>query len=413
MKKDEISWGHTMASAQRRLILFAMVHVCAAGSLLAAPPQPRELPAPTGSHAIGRTTYYWTDDSRPETYSDDANDHRDVRVDVWYPAAANNDAARGKYYVDLPKIGKKIGPESMFLSTLKLQAMDNAPIAADAERFPVLLFSPGYGTNACQYAGLIEELASHGYVVAAVDHPYFSRAVAFPDGRVVMVIPMREIEIEDQKKHEIEYAQRMTVLSGDLRFVLDQLTRLDGETGNRFAGRLDLAKVGVLGHSIGGVAAAEAGRDDSRFRAIANLDGHYASLPFRTRDDGAVLEQPLVELTDGFPQPTDKQLAEWKVTREEFDKQRAEMIKRVNGAMSSIKGGAYRVTIRGVRHGSFGDMAMWDLGPIEERQRRIQSIRDYTRAFFDKHLKGQGGTLIDAEKGPYAEASVERFGAAK
>ncbi len=377
---------------------------------LAAPPKPRELPAPTGSHAIGRTTYYWADDSRRETYSDDAKDHRELRVDVWYPAAANNDAPRGKYCVDLPKIGKKIGPESMFLSTLKLTAVDDAPIATGTQRYPVLLFSPGYGTNACQYAGLIEELVSHGYVVAAVDHPYFSRAVAFPDGRVTMVIPMREIEIDDREKHEIEYVQRMAVLSADLRFVLDQLTRLDGEYGSRFAGRLDLAKVGVLGHSIGGVAAAEAGRDDSRFRAIVNLDGHHNSLPWRQRDDGLPPPQPLAELTDGHgPPPTDKQLAEWKLTREQFEKEMAAMKKKVHDAMASIPGGAYRVTIRGVRHGSFGDMAMWDLGPIEERQRRVQSIRDYVRAFFDKQLRGQADTLLDAAASPYAEVTVEQF----
>ncbi len=341
----------------------------------------RELPPPTGEHAIGRATYYWTDANRPETYSDDPTDHRQVRVDVWYPAQPGAKRQRRPDCADLPAFGKKIGAEALFFGSLKSHAVQDAALVAGDERFAVLVFSPGYGTNACQYTGLIEELASHGYVVAAVDYPYQSKAIAFPDGRIVTGLPTSGIDVSDRKQHDIDYAKRLAILSADLQFVLDRLAELDSQDGARFSGRLDLSRIGALGHSIGGIASAEVGRDDPRFRAIANLDGHHWSLPLRARDDGQLPSQPLIELTDGPSTPTDKQLEQWKMTRAEFESQMTDATKRANGVMQAIAGGGYRVTIEGVRHNSFGDLVMWDLVPLEVRRQRLQSIRDYLRAF--------------------------------
>jgi hypothetical protein len=170
-----------------------------------------------------------------------------------------------------------------------------------------------------------------------------------------------------------------------------------------------VTRVAAVGHSIGGVTAAEACADDSRFKGAINLDGHAASLPFLPDKDGNGPRQPLVELTNGPSDPTDRDLERWQLTREEFHRQMAAATERANDAMRTIAAGSYRVTIPGVNHASFGDMAVWGAGKDEDKDRKIQIVRDYVRASCDKILKGRTETLLGADDGPYSEVRVESF----
>ena len=196
--------------------------------------------------------------------------------------------------------------------------------------------------------------------------------------------------------------------------MLDRLTRLSAdESETQFAGRLDLALVAALGHSTGGLAAAKAALTDTRFKAVVNLDGHEQGLPFILDDKGHGPRQPLIEITDGNPSPTDKQLAAWKMTRAYFEEGMAAMTKRANELMNNMDGGGFRVTAPGIRHVSFSDMAICDSDSLEARHRRIQIVRDYSRAFLDKVLRNDEHTIIDSDASPYAEVTVERFGPAR
>ena len=58
-------------------------------------------------------------------------------------------------------------------------------------------------------------------------------------------------------------------------------------------------------------------------------------------------------------------------------------------------------------------MAIWDLDSLEARHRRIQIVRDYSRAFLDKVMGNDDRTLIDSDASPYSEVTVERFGPAR
>ena len=146
-----------------------------------------------------------------------------------------------------------------------------------------------------------------------------------------------------------------------------------------------------------------------RFKAALNLDGHASSLPFFPDADGKVLRQPFMELTDGPPRPpTDEDLAKWNVTRTDFDSNVRKNEERLAALMRSIAGGSYRVIVRGAKHDHFSDTFLWIPGDLETRHHTVKIVRDYTRAFFDKHLRGQTDTLLDAAKSPYDEVTVER-----
>jgi hypothetical protein len=101
-----------------------------------------------------------------------------------------------------------------------------------------------------------EALASHGYVVAALQHTHDAAAVVFPDGT------LERAQVRDK-------TAAVQVRAADVRFLLDSLASLPVE----LAGHIDGAHVGVFGHSLGGSTAIEVCRSDARVAACADLDG--------------------------------------------------------------------------------------------------------------------------------------------
>ena len=86
------------------------------------------------------------------------------------------------------------------LESVKLAATVDATPLARRGGWPVVLFSPGFGVERELYAGLVEDLASHGYVVVSIDHPHDAGVVEFPDGRVV--IPKSQMDIGRRSRFE-------------------------------------------------------------------------------------------------------------------------------------------------------------------------------------------------------------------
>jgi Platelet-activating factor acetylhydrolase, isoform II len=150
------------------------------------------LPRATGPFAVGKVTVHWTDESRVEPLSPN-HEPREVMVDMWYPAEPSN--AVPVEYLDAAAYEKAMGAEGFkdffreasetLRAGVKTHAFACAPYARSAKQSPVLIFSPGGGMVREVYAAQFEDLASHGYVVAAISHPYDAIVTIFPDGRPV------------------------------------------------------------------------------------------------------------------------------------------------------------------------------------------------------------------------------------
>ena len=84
-------------------------------------------------------------------------------------------------------IGASAGLPSSIFTRLELAAISNAVPLHRAGGWPVVLFSTGYGIERQLYTGLVQDLASHGYVVVAIDHPHDANIVSFPDGHAVSI----------------------------------------------------------------------------------------------------------------------------------------------------------------------------------------------------------------------------------
>ena len=400
------------------------------------------LPVPSGPFAVGRITYHWTDSSRPEPFSLHMGAHREVMVYVWYPAAKSKVAGQTAPYLPdfsaAQNVVREADLKSMFRPTpysiiqqsgLPLtHTVEKTKISSSTIRYPVLVFSHGWGNTTLLYTAELEDLASHGYVVAAIDHPYDTTFTIFPGPRVV-VFAQEKFDTETKKPNGyIDYAkERVEVMATDTRFVIDKLTQYDknASLGAPFAGHLDLRRVGSFGHSIGGVAAVRACQIDKRLRACMNQDSDVDDgAPFiLTTSAGKSLDQPLLFFAvngDKFGQrvvnPTDEQLVQMKLTRAEYNTIILQQQKNQNEVLASVRGGSYRVTLidrPGISHRSFSDLTLMvvtgDATKVADSLRNYQIIQSYTRAFFDKYLKGQKDSLLDQKSSLDPLVRIDRF----
>jgi len=163
-------------------------------------------------------------------------------------------------------IAASAGLPASLLTSIKLPAISNAAPLHRAGGWPVVLFSTGYGVERQLYTGLVEDLASHGYVVVAIDHPHDANIVSFPDGHTVRIGKVGE--------SNNAIARALTVRIADTQYVLNTLARLDRRSGRgAFSGMFDLDRIGMFGHSLGGAAAAATMLIDRRIRGGLDMDG--------------------------------------------------------------------------------------------------------------------------------------------
>lgn len=349
------------------------------------------LPEPMGPHPVGTTKLHLVDRARPETFTLAPDDHREFMVRVWYPARVESGARPAIYMENTPFIYS-------YMSLVRTHSYLDAPVSNAQFSYPVLIFSTGYIGLVEQNLTQMEELASHGYIVCGIDHTYNAIVTAFPGGRVV---PVDSTIANDYMKGNSPaldtFAEHLRIWTGDTLFLLDELESIQtGEKESMFVGKLDMARLGILGVSFGGTTAVQVCSIDDRCRAGINLDG---GLP---RDyTGRAIDPPLKK-------PFMFIGSEGKTSQ-------------VRRALDVVENTAYGITIRGAGHLNFADVALYSpvlkftkafggidkpFGPIDG-YRMVEIVNDYTLAFFDKHLKGEASLLLDRLSPDYPEVTIE------
>ena len=282
-------------------------------------------------------TVHWTDTSRVEPLALDRR-NRELMVDVWYPA--DSVAGPAAEYLDRsafdqPQSAERLkgylrsAYEAIKTGRVQTHAIQGAPFARSAQKTPVLIFSHGGGEARETYTAQLEDVASHGYVVAAITHTYEAVLAVFPDGRHVVLAgkrwpPPTVSSIEGLPPSEEANADPLRWRSDDIRFVLNELSRENGIGDSSrlpFAGRLDLARVGAFGHSGGGQAAAHACQIERRLRACLNQDGLSGFAPYYPAASGWGMDQAfmLIARAPRTDPPTDEELAAMKMTRRQAE----------------------------------------------------------------------------------------------
>jgi len=354
------------------------------------------LPAPSGPYAAGRMEYDWTDQSRNDLFAPHAGTKRELVVWAWYPAAHVPGAPSAPY---LPPKWAQLSEQqhgfiglhlSQSYDSIQTHSVDRAPLATDATRYPVLIFEPGLGNIPTYYTTLLEDLASHGFVIFAIT-PTYSSDVVFPDGRVVKATPAGKLDTNENPQAAAN--QLVEVWSQDVIFVLNQLDRLNTAPGNMFSGRLDLARLGVFGHSFGGATAAQVCHMDARCKAGINLDGDFAGDVVQ-----AGLDKPFMVIQHDMGSCSDSACRSF-----QHD---------IQAILRTVpRGASYHISIKGTEHFNFTDYAVHFspllhvlglLGSIDG-QRGLQITRAYVRAFFDTYLNSAPSLLLQGPASAYPE----------
>jgi dienelactone hydrolase len=275
------------------------------------------LPQPTGSYPVGTLSEVLVDPVRLELYGDQAGAPRRVMLQLWYPASPGPEIKTALWVnhpdIVAPRLARWLGLPDFMLNHLNLaytQAYDQAAIAPAGPgpaRYPILLFSHGWAGLSAQNTYQAEELASHGFVVAALQHTYGSVATVFPDGQVIPLDP--EALPQDASQDLVKAAGNRLVnqWAGDLSLTLDHLADLDqSDPQGRFTGRLDLDQVGVFGHSTGGGAAIEFCGQDPRCKAGLTMDAYMLPVSDHWIETG--LPQPFFFMfSQDWPYPSNNQ----------------------------------------------------------------------------------------------------------
>jgi dienelactone hydrolase len=405
--------GSTGTAAVNAICAAAAVAGLVASPAQAPLPPPFQLPTPTGRYPIGTLSWRLTDRSRPETFGA-PGEFRQVEVIAWYPATPRGGALAPylrEGVAEVRPFAKLFGAESAFdkVESVHTHAELDAPPSAAPRRLPVLVFSHGYTGLPSSYTALLEDLASHGYAVLSVVHPYESTASTLADGRVVSMNGgdgkyhqeiqnvLGEWGAEDETTAKVtrstDGAAQERLLRGylgtlprtdialrrwvdDTRLVLDRLQSLPANSvASRLAARLDMSRVGVFGHSMGGVTAAQFCLEDRRCKAAMNLDGIPQYGPMIDR----VMPKPFLMVYSARPGR--------------------------DGASDPIYRKAarpyFRLDVRDTGHLEFTDMVFWG-GPLRERPilqamppaRAAEITATIVRQYFDQELLARRSPLL-------------------
>jgi len=343
------------------------------------------LPEPTGSLPVGSTFLWLTDAARPDPWAAGVS-MRELMVTLWYPAAAS-DGRRAQYMTpaesELLLAGAGVaGVPRDVLSTVRANSVRDAAPAGDRRSRPLVVLSPGFLHPRGTLTGLAEDLASHGYVVAGIDHTYESYATTFPDGRIATCLA-RAAPRRDRPEKVV------TGRAADVSFVLGELTGADPAWAA--AGLIDPSRIAMAGHSIGGASAIAALLADSRIMAGIDMDGSTVALI-----PGRGLSRPFLFLGKQENYTPGSGL----ITSPDG--------KHVKGSVLSwerdwelLTGWKRWLVVAGAKHPSFTDLGLLgdqlgiDIGAGLRGGRALDITRAYVRAFFDQHLRGTPQALLE------------------
>ncbi|GHO83989.1 alpha/beta hydrolase family protein [Dictyobacter formicarum] len=347
------------------------------------------LPAPSGPFAVGRMEYDWTDRSRVDPFAPHAGQKRELVVWSWYPAAHTSGSQSAPY---LPAKWGQANDNQIMQSNDSIQthSIDHAPLSSSSERYPVLIFEPGMGKIPTQYTTLLEDLASHGYIIFAINPTYSADVVAFPDGRVAEATNAGKVE--DGANLQVAGDRIIQVWAQDVIFTMNQLDTLNAQPGNIFSQHLDLTRLGLFGHSFGGATAAQVCHMDARCKAGIDIDG---ALFGSVAQSGVT--QPFMVMQHDPGACSDADCRSFQ--------------NKVHTILRTVpKDSSYDLSVKNTEHFNFSDYAVYFsplrlfglLGSIDG-QRGIQITRTYVRTFFDTYLNNKPSPLLREPTNAYPE----------
>ena len=266
------------------------------------------LPKPTGEFFVGTRNLFFTDNSRKEKLTVKGGDKRMLQVKIWYPSDVKGETENmylKDYSAETLWANYKVFNDSKsFFDSLKQYktfSYENIPVSNKQKSFPLIFFSQGYYFGLDDYyTALMENLASHGFIIVSITHPYDQVITNTAEGIVLNIkkwrmtkayLQWKKVEFLHKKNPDTTNARQVNrilkaYLRGmkvfhrsvnlwvkDVQFVMDTLEKLNnGVVNYPFYGKLDFSRVGTMGQSVGGAVSGQLCYVDQRIKAGVNLD---------------------------------------------------------------------------------------------------------------------------------------------
>lgn len=309
---------------------------------------------PTGAFGVRTSTSTVTDPTRVETYSGSGTS-RSVTVGFWYPDVS-------------------AGPEQ-----------DQA--------FPLVVFSHGGTGIRSGNESLFGELASHGYVVASIDHPYHALVTTDETGQRVWIdrgylsgLRAEDARADPSRSHAY-YEEWMTIRMADIDLVIDHVLTEAGRGGADGVYRLvDPQRIGVAGHSLGGSAALGIGRSRDDVGAVLALESPFMADIRGVRDGQFVWEEAAypTPVLSVYSDSAWSHLSEWP------------QYARNHELLTAESADVVHLHIAGAGHLGLTDLALTspfltrllDGRPTHDARDALETLNRAGLEFFDAHLKG-------------------------
>jgi predicted dienelactone hydrolase len=389
------------------------------------------LPQPTGPHAVGTLSFQMTDQSRRGVLDDAPGVARRIYVRAWYPARVPEGASARAYFTpwEAANTARSVATNWGFpvfslshLRHLRTHSFDNAPIETQAGGYPVVIYSHGYWGGVQQNTALMEELASRGYIVFSLAHPYDAGDILFDDGVEIATTPPDFSGVGEGMMafwnaidHDTRWAafpgykreadahriiQSFDAWRADARFLLANLQA--GTPPNSVQPLLqsaDLSRLAFGGMSFGGTMAASLCETEPTCVAAANIDGEEFDWQLYDHE----VRMPLLVLYSdwarysSFPQP------EAPFYQNDYAYERLGEV--------GLSDHVYRVWINGLQHVGLSDLILGARGPVREHYfgtidgaEAVATINSFTADFFDEQLKGQDTGFPEAQLQAHPDA---------
>ena len=370
-----------------------------------------QFPGPAGPYGVGQVKYHWIDSSRKEINTDDPNHpNREIMAYLFYPAEKDIHAKRMPFDQDTLESTKAIlsfesgMPLWLFagLHFLKTNSVENAKLAQNKDRFPIVIVSHGWGPMVQHYTWFCELLASYGFFVVGINYPYVAGITRFPDSRIIRTLVFKwakEKKLKDGKlRYRARKEQQVGICAQDIGFVISKLKELTQKGSEFWSKKIDVNNVGVLGSSFGGTTSVRACRKDARIKCGINMDGCL-----RGDDRTSTFETPFMFLLG-------EKSNQWE------GKEGAQDLEEINTLCDAPRTKIYKVTIKDIGHGVFSDAPLhldvtlfikllskyvdfYSTTVASMKKEGLEAMKPYIIEFFEKHLKGEQSKLLHSDRG--------------
>ncbi|MEX0832224.1 MAG: hypothetical protein WD007_06450 [Nitriliruptoraceae bacterium] len=351
-----------------------------------------DLPAPTGGHPVGISTAWFADPERGEQWGPATNGPRRVTAHVWYPAV-DSPAPPAAWLADdqlAAAIAESFGlPRvlSSHLGDITGHAVRDAPVATDGGPYPLLIFSHGWSGFSALHSSHFESLASHGWIVVALDHTYASLITLRADGEVARLEPTILPDPAEIQAYAEAARGLVATFAADIELAFAQFPeQLDPD----LVAAIDPYLTAIGGHSTGGGAAILACSRNRWCDAVVGFDPWVEPVPDEVIGSG--LAVPLLSIRS----------AEWVALPND------QRLRRLHAGSSAVEG---RIAIANTVHRDFTIVPL--LSPLirwngnwtstADAQDTLSIVDEWTRQFLDRHVRDRG---VDPLQRPPADPRV-------